>query len=71
MLAARIAEADAFYAPLATGLTADEALVQRRAFAGLIWTKQLYRYDVGRWLDGDPATPAPPSRRARPQQWLA
>jgi hypothetical protein len=63
VLATRLAESDAFYAPLGEGLTADEALVQRRAFAGLIWTKQLYLYDVGAWLDGDPVTPAPAARR--------
>jgi len=41
----------------------DQARVQRRAFAGLIWTKQLYLYDVAAWLDGDSETPAPAGRR--------
>jgi hypothetical protein len=60
----RIAEADAFYASLTGGtLSADEALVQRQAFAGLIWCKQSYHYDVGEWLDGDPAMPPPPASR--------
>jgi hypothetical protein len=60
----RIAEADAFHATLGSeGLSADEALVQRQAFAGLIWSKQLYHYDVGEWLDGDPAFPPPPEAR--------
>jgi hypothetical protein len=63
ILAARIAEADEFFAPLADGLTADEALIQRRAFAGLVWTKQLYTFDVAEWLDGDPAEPPPPPER--------
>jgi hypothetical protein len=64
ILAARIAEADAFYAALASGtLSADEALVQRQAFAGLIWSKQSYHYDVAEWLDGDPAMPPPPPSR--------
>jgi hypothetical protein len=62
---ARLADADEFFAPLAEGLTADEAIVQRRAFAGLVWTKQLYLYDVGEWLDGDPAGPPPPESRQR------
>ena len=39
-------------------LTADERLVQRQAFAGLIWCKQFYHYDVDEWLDGDPALAA-------------
>jgi hypothetical protein len=63
VLAERRRDADRFYAPLAAGLSPDEATVQRRAFAGLIWTKQLYHFDVGQWLDGDPAQPAPPASR--------
>ncbi len=62
-LAARIAEADAFYADFGgEDLSADERLVQRQAFAGLIWCKQFYHYDVNEWLDGDPADPPPASR---------
>jgi hypothetical protein len=60
----RIAEADAFYEPLApTGVSADERLVQRQAFAGLLWSKQFYHYDVRRWLIGDPDSPPPPAER--------
>ncbi|HEY4130785.1 MAG TPA: hypothetical protein VGM50_09210, partial [Gemmatimonadaceae bacterium] len=60
----RIAEADAFYAPLApTGVSADERIIQRRAFACLLWSKQFYHYDVRRWLEGDPNGPAPPTER--------
>jgi len=68
----RIAEADAFYASLGrAGLTDDEALVQRQAFAGMIWSKQFYHLDVGQWLDGDPAQPAPPAarRKGRNHDW--
>ena len=35
----------------------------RQAFAGLLWSKQLYYYDVARWLDGDPTQPPPPPQR--------
>jgi len=65
IMAERKAEADAFYAQLAPrGSTADEQLVQRRALAGLLWSKQSYLFDVARWLDGDdPAHPPPASRR--------
>ena len=60
----RIVEADAFYAQLARpGANDDERLVQRQAFAGLLWSKQYYEFDVDRWLDGDPAGPAPPAAR--------
>ena len=57
-------EADAFYAELTPpGRPADEAMVMRQAFAGMLWSKQLYAYDVARWLDGDPTQPAPPASR--------
>ena len=57
----RIAESDALYAALAKGgLTEDEARVQRQALAGLIWSKQVYNFDVDEWLEGDPAGPPPP-----------
>ena len=57
-------EADAFYAALQAGITdADMRLVQRQAFAGLLWSKQFYYFDVGEWLDGDPRQPPPPERR--------
>ncbi|MEK9664484.1 MAG: hypothetical protein VW082_07675 [Candidatus Nanopelagicales bacterium] len=62
LMAQRQAEADEFYAGLVpTGASPDAADVMRRAFAGLIWCKQFYRYDVARWLDGDPTEPAPPA----------
>src|SRR5262249_15325914 len=60
------ADADAFYAAVHPArLSADERLVQRQAFAGLLWSKQFYHYDVYRWLLGDPGQPAPPESRWR------
>ena len=60
----RRAEADEFYAELTpAGAGADEAMVMRQAFSGMLWSKQLYYYDVARWLEGDPAQPAPPASR--------
>jgi hypothetical protein len=60
----RRAEADEFYAELTPdGATTDEAQVLRQALAGMLWGKQLYYYDVGRWLDGDPTQPPPPPGR--------
>jgi hypothetical protein len=70
--AERRAEADVFYAELTpAGASADEAMVMRQAFAGLLWCKQLYYYDVARWLDGDPAQPPPPPSRltGRNSRW--
>ena len=58
------AEADEFYAELTpAGAGADEAMVMRQAFSSLLWSKQLYYYDVSRWLEGDPAQPPPPASR--------
>ncbi len=65
-------EADEFYANLAPeGLTEDARSVQRQAFAGLLWSKQFYHYDVSRWLRGDPAGPEPPRERlnGRNREW--
>src|SRR6266540_1536500 len=60
----RRAEADEFYAELTpVAASPDEAMVMRQAFAGMLWSKQLYYYRVARWLDGDPGQPPPPASR--------
>ena len=65
IVARRISEADEFYAQVQPPkATDDERAVQRQAFAGMLWTKQIYLFDVERWLDGDePAWPPPESHR--------
>jgi hypothetical protein len=64
LLDQRIADADAYYADLQSGLVSGDAKsIQRQAFAGMIWSKQFYFYDVSKWLDGDPAQPEPPQSR--------
>ncbi len=65
-------EADRFYERLAPGdASADERLIQRRALAGLLWSKQCYIFDVDVWLTGDnPNWPPPPGRAAiRNRHW--
>jgi hypothetical protein len=63
-LEARRREADEYYADLQKDMgSADEKLVQRQAFAGLIWSKQFYHLDVARWLTGDPTQVTPPAAR--------
>ena len=47
----------------------DSKTVQRQAFAGLLWSKQFYMYDVDKWLRGDPAEPTPPPQRNRNTAW--
>jgi hypothetical protein len=72
VVSARRAEADEFYAELTPqGASDGEAMVMRQAFAGLLWGKQFYCYDVTRWLAGDPTQPpAPAARRsARNARW--
>jgi len=60
----RIEEADAFYAGVIPKRLSDDATnVMRQAFAGLLWSKQFYHYDVRQWLLGDPGQPAPPEER--------
>ncbi len=63
----REAEADAFYqSHYAEPTDAERCRIQRQAWAGLFWSKTYYRFDVRRWLQGDPATPPPPALRRQP-----
>ncbi len=60
----RISEADQFYNDIQKKLADKERKdIQRQAFAGMLWNKQYYHYDISRWLKGDPAQPAPPEER--------
>jgi len=72
IVAQRKQEADDFYATVhAAKATEDEKLIQRQAFAGMLWSKQIYLFDVTRWLEGDnPNSPPPESRKyLRNQHW--
>lgn len=52
-------EADDFYNSLHfRDLTPEHLNIQRQAFAGMLWNKQFYHYDVERWINGsDGITP--------------
>jgi Mannosylglycerate hydrolase MGH1-like glycoside hydrolase domain len=64
VVARREREADEFYAALAPdGVDEERMRVLRQACAGLVWSKQIYPYDVRSWLDGDPGEPPPPASR--------
>jgi len=68
----RSAEADAFYKDLQKNQTdTDRTMIQRQAFAGMLWSKQFYYYNIHQWLGGDPAEPPPPVQRlsGRNIQW--
>ena len=72
LLAQRQREADEFYNCLQAQLPdADARNVQRQAFAGMLWSKQYYYYDLAQWLDGDPnVVPPPPERhQGRNNDW--
>jgi hypothetical protein len=65
-------DADEFYAArIPPNLSDDAQNVMRQAYAGLLWCKQFYHYDVRRWLDGDPSEPTPPPERlhGRNREW--
>jgi len=66
----RIAEADEFYESVSTeDLDTDRKRIQRQALAGMLWSKQLYYYDVQQWLAGDPQNKAHRHRPVRNDQW--
>ncbi len=45
-------EADDFYdAVIPSNVSPDQKNIQRQAFAGLLWNKQYYHYDLERWLE--------------------
>jgi hypothetical protein len=72
ILTERHGDADQFYAEIQKDITSpDERAIQRQAFAGMIWNKQFYHYDVHRWLKGDPGQPVPPAERkhGRNSEW--
>jgi hypothetical protein len=72
VVAQRRREADEFFADVIPGqLSEDARNVMRQAIAGLMWSKQFYHYDVGRWLKGDAEGPPPPEERlhGRNREW--
>ena len=71
-IAQRRAEADEFYQTIISeNLATDRQKVMRQSLAGLLWSKQVYNYDLNRWLKGDPASTEPPKQRlnGRNHEW--
>jgi hypothetical protein len=61
---ARKAEADDFYQAVQQNIPEGELTnIQRQAFAGMMWSKQFYYYNVKNWLHGDPGRHEPPRSR--------
>jgi hypothetical protein len=72
LFAARQEEAEEFYdSRIPRKLSKDAKLVMRQSFAGMMWSKQFYHYDVRAWLEGDPSGPRPPKERldGRNHEW--
>jgi hypothetical protein len=62
----RRAEADEYYDSIhPVKATEDERRIQRQAFAGMLWSKQMYLFDVYHWLRGDNVNAPPPESRKR------
>jgi hypothetical protein len=63
-------EADEFYEAIhPPKATAAEKLIQRRAFAGMLWEKQIYLFDVNRWFEGDNIPPPEGHKKTRNIHW--
>jgi hypothetical protein len=59
-------EADDYYADIQKNIPDSELrMIQRQAYAGLLWTKQFYYLDVNRWMVGDRGQPVPPTSRLK------
>ncbi len=71
-IASRLAEATEFYEfVIPPEVTADDRAIARAAFAGMIWGKQFYAYNVEDWLEGDPdlTPPAADRKHIRNTDW--
>jgi hypothetical protein len=65
ILSLRRREADEFYSSIQQDIPLeDDRLIQRQALAGMLWSKQLYCFDVRRWAHGDPVLSRAPLDRA-------
>jgi hypothetical protein len=68
----RQSEADEFYQKITPErLSKDEALVVRQALAGMLWSKQYFGFEVGKWLAEHGADPMRRgSRQIRNSEWF-
>ncbi len=66
LFSARISETDEFYASITpAGTEPGEALVMRRALAGMLWGKQHYDFDLDLWLEEHQVHPLREGERGR------
>ncbi len=69
VLAMREAEAESFYEEMLPEANAEDRNILRQALSGMIFGKQFYHYDVGRWLDGDQTPGSLARQRGRNRAW--
>lgn len=66
IVSGRKADCDSFYRSLQYKVTdADLRNIQRQAYAGMMWNKQYYYYNIREWLNGDDGRIPPPEERKK------
>ncbi|MEO6547135.1 MAG: glucosidase [Ferruginibacter sp.] len=66
----RVNEAEAFYQHKQSGVASeDEKSVQRQAWAGLLWNKQFYHFNVNQWRNAETSQPPVNYKNSRNRQW--
>ncbi|MCU0428533.1 MAG: glucosidase [Cytophagaceae bacterium] len=68
----RVEEANEFYGYIQQDVTNKHLReLQRQSYAGMMWSKQFYYFNIEQWLDGDPGNYPPPSERkqGRNAEW--
>jgi len=68
----RLRESNEFYrSVIPSTVSEDESRVMRQAFAGMLWTKQYYFFDVDKWLEERSAHPFRlGARETRNKDWF-
>ena len=69
LIALRREQSSQFYNGLLPHANPEDHAIMRQAFAGMVWSKQFFHYDVERWLQGDQMTPPAARRQGRNKQW--
>ena len=72
ILKERKADADSFYRQRSKNVPdKDLRIIQRQAFANLMWGKQFFYYNIREWLHGDPGKIPPPEirKKGRNKDW--
>ncbi len=72
ILKERKADADSFYRQRSKNVPdKDLRMIQRQAFANLMWGKQFFYYNIREWLHGDPGKIPPPDirKKGRNKDW--